>query len=656
MNIFYKDKNLKTKIHNLKTNKGQAPPPILNRIKFYLQSRLPRLFVFKKNVLSPKLVGGQALLIVSAFVGIVLIFGFITVSNTTQFNRTINIIDERAMAKQAAEAGLAKSIWCLNQATGDNCGGTHGSSYAGESDVFIGNASFSTSITDKDSNTKTITSTGFFPNSTSTRYQIVIKQEAGIDTDNVSFRFAMQSGAGGIIMSNQAAIHGNVYSNGNIAGANSATINGDVYVAGGVSPTASVEWTTKNNDYIFGKEATSADIGQSFTVTSAARLNKVSLYIKKVGNPSNATIKIQTNSNGEPSGTTIGQGTLSAALVTGTITWIDFTLNSPPSLNANQTYWLVLDTPGVSVSNYWIIGQDTNNGYPSYVGKRYRSSNPSGWYDAGGDFNFKIWTGGEDTYVAGMTINGNAHAHKIDSSEIIKNVYGKILNNSTVGQDAYIDEIYNSTVTGLTYLGQGPNDPPSENMPISDALINEWKSVASGGEIINGDYTSSGGPERIMGPAKITGNLILSVDAVIRITGTIYVQGDLSMSNGAKIYLDSIYGTASGVIVVDGKITTTNTVALNGSGATGSVLMIVTANTANDAVNISNSANAGVFYAPYGGAILTNKTSIKELTAKQINMSNTAEIRYEQGLINTNFSSGPGGAWGLKTGTWRIFK
>ncbi len=84
--------------------------------------------------------------------------------------------------------------------------------------------------------------------------------------------------------------------------------------------------------------------------------------------------------------------------------------------------------------------------------------------------------------------------------------------------------------------------------------------------------------------------------------------------------------------------------------------MIVTTNIDNSALSITNSANAGIFYAPFGGAALSNRASIKELTAKTITMQNQAEIWYEQGLANTNFTSGPGGAWELKKGTWRIIK
>jgi hypothetical protein len=614
----------------------------------------------RQKFLNLKSNDGQAMIIIVSFLGLMLVLGCVTISNTMHFNKIINIINGRAMAKESAEAGLAKAVWCLNQSSGEKCGGTFGLNYSGETDVFLGNSSFTTTIANKDANTKVITSTGYYPSSTSTLTKIVIKQEAGIDTDAASFHFGLQCGEGGLSMIQSAVVHGNVYSNGNVYGANSARIDGDVYVAGGTAPTTATEWTSKNNDFIFGQTSSAEDIAQSFSIPNSGRVTKVSLYIKKIGNPSNATIRIQTDSGGKPSGTNLGSGTLSASFVTGTMTWLDFTLSSPPMLSAGQKYWLVIDVPWYSSGNYWISGQDTTGGYPSQTGMKYKSSNPGkGWYDAGGDFNFKIWVGGEATYITGMEVNGDIHANTIDFCDIDSggNAYATIIKNWTdVSGDAYTDEIYYSTVHGTTYLGQGPEDPPMENFPISDAQIAEWEADAAEGEPIQGDYTLSGGHKASLGPAVINGNLMMSHSGTeLRMTGTLHVKGNLIISTQARIYLDSGYGSLSGVIVVDGQIILSQSVGIDGSGAQHSVLMVVSKKSGT-AVTIDNSATAGVFYAPHGTAILSNHTTVKELTAETTFLSQSTEIFYEQGLINTNFTSGPSGGWVPIKGTWRIIK
>jgi hypothetical protein len=50
--------------------------------------------------------------------------------------------------------------------------------------------------------------------------------------DGASFNFGLQSGTGGILMSNNSSVRGNVYSNGTVEGAGTATVFGDVISAG----------------------------------------------------------------------------------------------------------------------------------------------------------------------------------------------------------------------------------------------------------------------------------------------------------------------------------------------------------------------------------------------------------------------------------------
>ena len=71
--------------------------------------------------------------------------------------KATNAFSARAAARQAAQSGIEKAVWCLNQSDGASCGGTYGVSYAGESDVGVGgNAYYTTTMTDVSGNLKTV--------------------------------------------------------------------------------------------------------------------------------------------------------------------------------------------------------------------------------------------------------------------------------------------------------------------------------------------------------------------------------------------------------------------------------------------------------------------------------------------------------------------
>ena len=71
----------------------------------------------------------------------------------------------------------------------------------------------------------------------------------------------------------------------------------------------------------------------------------------------------------------------------------------------------------------------------------------------------------------------------------------------------------------------------------------------------------------------------------------------------------------------------------------------------NAAMDLHNGATGAIFYANDGFIYLHNGVVVSELTAKKIQLNQGAVIRYEQGLINSSFSSGPGGSW--KVESWK---
>jgi len=238
-----------------------------------------------------------------------------------------------------------------------------------------------------------------------------------------------------------------------------------------------------------------------------------------------------------------------------------------------------------------------------------------------------------------------------------------IIEATNVGGDAYAYSCKDSNITGTLYYVTGgtitncsygslvelTNEIEAEELPISLEQITDWKDEASTGGTFSGDYILDGGETVSLGPIKIIGNMIIDNNSFLILTGMIYVTGDIIIKNGATIQLDDGFGLLSGLIIGDGKITIGNNGIIQGSGEEGSFLMFLSTNNSVDptspAVNVSNNAQGAIFYASNGLIYLNNNIEIREATGYKLALDNNAIIRYETGLENINFTSGPGGGW-----------
>ena len=249
---------------------------------------------------------------------------------------------------------------------------------------------------------------------------------------------------------------------------------------------------------------------------------------------------------------------------------------------------------------------------------------------------------------------------------------GNRIEGITVGEDATVFTCKNSIINGnLTYVSGGsvqncqvkgstsirPNEIPPRDLPISQSQIDKWKGEAANGGVTTTDISISG--TKILGPIQIgtssnPKNLTVQNGATLIVKGTIYVTGNITFSNGSTIKLDSSYGSLSGVIIADGVITVENNVIISGSGQPGSYVLILStkSDTTNPVINIrNNSAGSAIYYANSGLIYLKNNMVAREVTGYKIQIENNAEIQYESGLEEANFSSGPGGSW--KIVSWR---
>lgn len=579
---------------------------------------------------------GQILIIAIVFTAILLTLSSALVGYTTLHWRGERQTLTQGQALELAEAGIDKAIYQLNQ----------NPSYAGETATALGPGEFSVALSSKDANTKTITSTGYVPNSADPIETKIVKVDVSINTDTIAFNFGVQVGAGGLEMDNGSQVIGNIYSDGNITGG--GTITGDAVVAGGTAPTPDQQWTTQNADFNLGDTNAHKDLAQSFVPSANIKLNKISVYLKKTGNPSDLNVMIMSDNAGKPSKTTVTTGAIAASTITGSYSFIDAGFASSPNLNAGQTYWIVLDAATISASNYFAWGLDSNSGYANGAGM-YSSNWNAGspvWNSAGGDFDFKVFAGGTDTYIDGVTVNGTAKAHSLTSC--------------VIGGDAYFDTTNTCTTGGTLFANQA--DQPPQPMPISDAQIADWEAAATAGGTITGDQTITG--STTMGPKKIVGNLVINNGATLNMTGPIWVVGNITTQNNSTVTIDSSLGNSGTILIADnpgnlagsGQIVVSNNSNVTGNGNSGSYLLVLSTHTGDNAIDISNNSAGAIYYTNEGTIDANNNASAKQLTGYSIKLNNNVTITYTNGLSNSNFSSGPGGSWAFVSGSYVIVK
>lgn len=599
---------------------------------------------------------GQILLLVFVALGVV-IFTVLSIVAGAQLyyqNSSYSLDAEKATA--LAEAGIDKALSSLNKT---------GGSYNGETETFFGGGSYSVTVTNKDAAAKILQVTGYIPNKTNPRAKklITIQTSKGV---GIAFNYGLQIGEGGLCMGNGAIMNGSIYSNGNIIGGNNTAFTGSAWVAGAGQATADQQSDcigANCQPYIFGKNVggeNRQDVAQSFKPSQAGTLNKVSLKLQKVGSPANPTVRIMADSSGEPNkNSVLATGTLSADRVStqSPPSFVDVAFDTTPALNQGTTYWVMIHSQLLDNSNYWIWSQDLAGGYTPGLPKwssNWQAGSPV-WTTIPGDLGFQTYMGGGPTSLnlsSGSIVNGSVHANTITG-------------NMTISKDAYYQTLGSSvTVQGAKYPGSA--DPPPTVFPISDANVTDWKNQAEAG----GTSGAVNGCTMMLGPKKIDGNLTLGNGCTVTVKSPLWIKGNISAGNTTKFVLDSSFGGASGVIIVDGTTTLGNGSNLLGSGTAGSYLMLFStfdsrisgggnvcsggSESGQAAVDTGNSSISGILYAPKGIVNLANGASFKEITAWSIAMGNGAILNYDTGFASTVFSAGPSGSYSLIKGTYQI--
>lgn len=589
-----------------------------------------------KNINHGTLESGQAVITVVVLLLFVSVAVMLGLGSTAI--KDLQITQNFVKSKQAyltAESGVEDAAYRLK----------NGKQISSTETLALNGATTTTDITDISGSEKEILSTGDL--SSTTRK---VKMNLRTSTVGASFNYGIQVGSGGLIMSNNAGINGNVYANGNITGANGVFITGTAIAANTatlVADQVNDTPSTPSNSITFGDASGTQDFTQSFEVSTTSAINKIDVYIKKAGAPGNITARITTSTaGGVAPETSITTATISAASVTTSYSWVTATFSPTPDLMPGTTYWIVLDASTGNGSKNYIIGGNTNyatgTGKIGQFGGTWNNTSPSGL-----DGYFKLYLGGLTSTIDDVDVGtggvGDAKAHTVTGSTIAGSLYCQ--------------------------TGSGNNkscntsqpDPTPQAFAISQGNIDQWKSDAQAGGTISGNYTPSGSSSSL-GPKYITGDLTVPGGHTLTITGTIWVGGQIIASNGGTVQLTSSYGADSGVILSDGRVSISNNTTFVGSGTTGSyILLLSTSQCPNDtgcggayAIDVSNNVGAVLLDAHYGTLHISNNATAKEATGSKIILDNNATITYESGLADASFSSGPGGSFDITT--WREVK
>ncbi len=471
--------------------------------------------------------------------------------------------------------------------------------------------------------------------------------KAVFETDEgVSFNYGLQVGNGGLQMSGSSYISGNVYANGDIVGegnewSQQTYITGSAIAATLSNPTISFSISSSTQSMIsvpFGQNNTNQDIAQSFVAATTTAINQIDLYIKKNGNPGNATVKIVNNNSGVPGSTVITSATLNASTVTTSFAYVPVVMTTSVDLSSGTTYWIVVDNGSNNASNYYSLSA-YNNLYASGATKQGRFGNSMvNLATSTLDFDLSVLVGGDVGSIRNMRVGTSGTG------------------------EAWANNITNVTVTGNLKCksGTGNNkacntsfaDPVTVAYPISQGNIDEYKEQATVGGSTS-TVSVSGSGTRKLGPIKINGNMNIGGSEKLYITGPIYVTGNVVFDGSSKIYVDSSLGSASGIVVADGSMSVGGSAALYGSGTPGSYIVLnsnksctTVANcTSNPSITVSGSAGAVVLNALNGSVVMTGSAAVKAVVAKMMIMSGSTNLTYESGLADVNFTSGPSGSW-----------
>ncbi len=297
-------------------------------------------------------------------------------------------------------------------------------------------------------------------------------------------------------------------------------------------------------------------------------------------------------------------------------------------------------------------GGVTFNNSSSVTGNLYSNGPISG---SGNIIRGNVVSAGPAGSISGITATGSAWAHSISNSTIYVDAYYGC---ATLPATCFTS----NTVSGTKY----PNSPDlaTTSFPIPDSQISAWEASASSTSVYSGacPYNITGNVT--LNAQKIPCDLNISNNAIVTVTGPIWVVGNIRFSNNAQVRVSSTLGPQSVPLIADNPsnrltsstVILSNSTLFSGSGNANSYIMLVSMNNSAElggsvkAIEDSNgSTGALLLYAPHGLIKLSNSAAVREVTGYKVEVNNSANIIYQTGLADLVFNSGPGGGYVINT-------
>lgn len=272
---------------------------------------------------------------------------------------------------------------------------------------------------------------------------------------------------------------------------------------------------------------------------------------------------------------------------------------------------------------------------------------------------------GAGNFIYGDAISAGASG-LVDGIHATGTVRAHSINDADIDKDAYYVTKTGTTVTGTSYPGSA--DQPTLPLPISDSQISDWEADALAG----GTHTSPC-PYLItttvtLGPKKINCDVEISGSAVVTLTGTLWVVGNIEVKNTSRLQVSPSLPGKSVAIIADNaanrttssKVELENSSTFVGSGA-GSYILFASQNNSAEtggsetAIDVNNTVSGALLlFSGHGETRLSNSINIKEVSGYRIRTKNTAQVIYESGVASALFTGGPSGSLDIKE--WREIK
>lgn len=212
---------------------------------------------------------GQVLIIAALVLALMLGLSSAFLTSLYGGARAHGTIARQQALREAAAAGVYRSIWCLNQTVGAACAGLSGSNYPGETGLVYSSVSVTTTVTIESNELRKIISRASLGGITRS-----VRAQARQNTSSVAFSYATHIGDGGLTIEKNAAVNGSVYVNGSIFGDDKtkSIINGNATAANntinkvtvnGVAKADSITNTKVNGDAYYQTITNSTVTGSS---------------------------------------------------------------------------------------------------------------------------------------------------------------------------------------------------------------------------------------------------------------------------------------------------------------------------------------------------------------------------------------------------------